>query len=550
VPIDTNSLTQILADYFPGLLFFQGNNVDDFDIRRYVDDADGNGPWTLDLKRMSRSPYFSHLFPKDISYEIKDNDTLRDISEKFYRTPALEYVKIIAQYNNIENSDHILSRGTEILIPIFSALWNEETAKKKYNNPDVIWYFIDVENDKFLSEFSTLTNTKASLVNTVKDAIPRKFLDELEYYNSEQLKYYDKKPVWEDWDFSEIVKHKPYAIYKAFLYYAHKFYTLLGFGLCKLNKEYPDILETIDTDGLLAAGCKQLDNVIREEIPETKDFIAEGQILETNKVYRWKKFFEIEQEVLESVPTGGSIYIPTKMDILIDQLKSRIPDLYKNGYDDSGERTKGDLIILDYNKLIYDTTDIKNINNHMSKIVQYIDKEDYSEYRRVNLTGTYREKVRFLYLLIMTPSIIKYYSEFELGIVSDLFYRLFPVSSIHKPLEKDGETDESFFLSDILKDERNISPVVDYFREQFRNDIDKQEMMEFTKNVSWYLDFYKPQPKKNTTVIIKVSDYYKGRLFSKFCELAKIREDEELRRNFFERIQMIIDNYNTQRSKP
>jgi hypothetical protein len=475
----------LLDDYFPGLVFFE-SFTDKLDILDYVENI--GGKWTLNLDRMSRSGAYGHLFHEE-----------------------------------------------------FSTLWNEAAARRRYGCADVIRYFIDLENDRFWNEFSKLSNT--NLVSVIKDSLPQKFLDELEY---------GERPVSEGWDFSKLVRHKPHTIYKALLYYLHRYYTLLGFGLSKLYKEDPEKLKTGDTNKLLSelllAGSKQLDDVVKEQIPETRDFIIEGRIPEKNEVYYWTRFIEIEQEVLESVSAGGSIYTPKEMDDLIIQLRGRIPDVYKPDFNGSGERTKGDLIILNDNENIYDPTDIKNINNHMEKVGKYIiDTMDYSKYCELKQTGSYREKARFLYKVIMSPLIIDNYSEQELDIIQGLFFKLFPVIPINKPLKKDGETDESFSIADTIAD-KNVPPIIEYFHEQFRDELVEQKMVEFLNNVSWYLDFY--QSKKDANEILMImTDYYKRKLFSEFCTQAGITESTELRRHFVERIQIIIDNHNSHGSK-
>jgi hypothetical protein len=487
VPINANSLTLLLDDYFPDLDFFE-SFTDNLDILTYVENK--GGTWTLNLNRMSNSEAYGHLFHED-----------------------------------------------------FPALWNEAEAGKRYGRADVIRYFIDMENDRCWSEFSKLSN--ASQVSVIKDTLPQKFLDELDY---------GERPVSEGWDFSKLVKHRPKNnIYKALLYYLHRYYTLLGFGLDKLYKEDPGKLKTSDADkltaALLSAGSRRLEDAIKEQIPETGDFIIEGRNPKVNGINHWTKFLEIEQEVLESVQTGGSIYKPKEMDDLISQLRSRIPDVYKGTSDGSGERTRGGLIILNDNENIYDPTDIKNINNHMEKAGKHlIDPIDYAKYCELKQAGSYREKVRFLYNAIMGPLIIDNYSEQELDIIQGLFFKQFPVISIDKPIKKDGETDESFSVADTITD-KHIPPVIEYFKEQFKDDLVEEKMTEFLKYVSWYLDFYQSE-KDSGGILTIMTDYYKRKLFSEFCKQAGITESTELRRHFIERIQIIIDNHNANRSKP
>jgi hypothetical protein len=234
---DRSILVNLLDDAFPGLCFSEKNNLESLDILNYVCIVDGQ--YLLDLVKMSRSENFGHLFHED-----------------------------------------------------FSKKWDENSARKKYGRANVIRFFIDIDNEKFLSEFFKLKY--ANLVSIDKDAIPIIFHYGLGLNNDQ------KKPIWENWDFSKIVKHKSPTIYKAFERYAHKKYTLLGFGIIKLFKEKS--LKDNNAANLLLAGNKLLDGIIMENIPKLTSLSIERQIA----------IFELEQEILESVPEGGSKYAPTE----------------------------------------------------------------------------------------------------------------------------------------------------------------------------------------------------------------------------------------------
>ena len=229
--INWNDLEYLLDDYFPNLIFYPPNNAGNLDILNYVEST--GGKYHLNLDKMSKSKFFAHLFHED-----------------------------------------------------FAAFWDEAAARKKYGRPDVIRFSIDFENGKFLNEFYKLKH--ADMVKIDVNFVPNMFLDELGYNDAKIL-------VWEKWDFSKIVKHKSPDIYKAFERYAHKIYTLLGFGLWKLYKENRKTLKDRNAVDLLQAGKKLLDGVVREELPKIDSLSTERRIA----------ILELEQEILESFQKAG-----------------------------------------------------------------------------------------------------------------------------------------------------------------------------------------------------------------------------------------------------
>jgi hypothetical protein len=458
---DRSVLDYLLDDTFPQLCFSQKNNVESLDILNYVRQA--GGQYILDLVKMSRSENFTRLFHED-----------------------------------------------------FAKKWDEDTARKKYGRANVIRFFIDIENERFLAEFSKLKN--ANIVNIGVDSIPNMFLYELGLNNDE------KKPVWEEWDFSKIVKHKSPDIYKAFERYGHKKYTLLGFGLWKLYKENPRILKDRNTADLLLAGNKLLDSIVREEIPKIDSFSIERQIA----------IFEAEQEILESVPEGGSIYAPTETKTFIKQLKSRIPSLIKSKYLDNPEQVN--------HVETFNSGERKNIKKYFEKLEQYIvNIEDFNEYHE---TRTYREKVMFLYQWI--GIIRKNFSERELEIIYGLIGRLGLPVSFDEPV-KNKDNGESFILYDITKDDRNVSADERLsgealFTGVFKQEFDETQMKKFLECIPQHFSEY--PPKYDEAGNFNMVYYSKQQLYKTFCITAGIEEEQEIWEMFLEMIQEVIDNIN------
>jgi hypothetical protein len=468
--IKWNVLEYLLDDPFPSLIFAPKGNAENLDILNYVRHA--GGQYLLDLVRMSRSENFARLFHED-----------------------------------------------------FPALWDEDSARKKYGKADVIRFFIDMENEKFLREFSKLKN--ADTVNIDKEAIPNIFFDDLGYYNIDE-----KKPVWEEWDFSKIVKHKSPDIYKAFARYAHKKYTLLGFGLWKLFKENPNTLKNCNAAALLLAGNKLLDGIVREEIPKITGFSIERQIA----------FFELEQEILESVPEGGSIYAPTEINVFIKQLKSRIPGMSKMKFLDNPDQVN--------HVETFSSGDRKNIKKYFEKIGQYIEAEkDFNEYHEALINGTYREKVMFLYQRIGV--IRTYFSEREVEILYGLFSTLRLPVSFDEPI-KNNDNGESFLLYDILSDDKYVSSKEHLswavlFTDVFKQEFDAAQMKKFLECIPQH--FHEYPPKYDNAGNFNMSYYSKQQLYKTFCITAGVKEEQEMWEIFLEMIQEVIDNINRIRNE-
>ena len=267
------------------------------------------------------------------------------------------------------------------LFPDNFSLWNESEARTQYGCADIIRFFIDMENDAFSVEFSKAGEAARNRGKSVS----RRFIDELNY---------NGKPVWKEWDFSAIVIHRmrrrPPCIYEAFEFYARRFYTLMGFGLGS---------QEITDDGLIKKGTASLNNAIMEKIPETVEF--EGN--------RLTEFFEMIQKTLESVPAGGSLYIPAGLDVFINQLKMRITDLYKYPGFQKEEDT-------------YSEANRRTINNHIEKAQKNaVNGEILHELQKVKLSGTYREKINLLHRIVLVKPMSKHYSQWELNAIHGLF---------------------------------------------------------------------------------------------------------------------------------
>jgi len=471
---NTGVLALLLGDYFPDRQFVpQKNAGGDLDILDYV--VRRNGAWTLDIEALSRSK------KKHLANLIHDE----------------------------------------------ANLWNEAEAREKYGCADITRFFIDVENDRFFAEFSNLKNAK--LADIKKDDIPKKFLQGL---SSGNVGY---KPVWEDWDFSMLVLHKPHTIYKAFCYYAHRYYTLMGLGLCKLSEEKPNALQNCGTAELLSAGEKLVDALVLEQIPEMADMGLERRF--------W--LFQLVQEILESVPIGASLYSPTDKNVFVNQLASAIPGFL---------RSKRYDVDSDKNNNVFSPKEIRNIKNHMDKIGQYIDNvQDNNEYRSLIESGTLRKKAEFLRRLVQKPSIRGHYSERELGTIEGFFNEKSSLVSLFTPVQG-KEADESSYLIDILDIEElgvdeaaaaHLDWIV-FFEDIFKIFFDESKLKIFLECIPDHFNNYPLE--EDSAGNIKMSRYSKQMLFSTSCIVTGIKEDKELWTQFLGLIQKAIVNINKARS--
>jgi len=463
--INWNDLEYLLDDYFPNLIFFSPNHAGNLDILNYVEST--GGKYHLNLDRMSKSKFFAHLFHED-----------------------------------------------------FAVFWDEATARKKYGRPDVIRFSIDFENGKFLNEFYKLKN--AAMVKIGEDDIPNMFLDALGLNNIDE-----KKPVWEGWDLSKIVKHNSSGIYKAFGRNAHILYTLLGFGLWKLYKETPKALKDCKAADLLLSGKKVLDSIVTENIPNLADLSVERQIA----------VLETEQEILESIPKGGSIYAPTEIKVFNKQLKSRIPSLLNLPYHDNTDQVN--------HVETFNSGERKNIKRYFRKLGQFIGNiEDINEYHETQINGTYREKVMFLYRWI--GIIRENFSERELEIIYGLINNLGLPVSFDEPL-KNNEARETFILYDITEDGKYVSfdehlSWTVLFTDVFKQEFDETQMKKFLECIPQHFVEYPPGYDKAGN--FSMSYYSKKQLFKTFCITVGIEEEQEMWEMFMEMLQDVIDNIN------
>jgi len=457
--LSADILIQLLDDYFPGLVFFQKNSPGDISIAQYV--VQKHGEWILDIRAMSKAKekMFSSLFPDKIS------------------------------------------------------CWDEATARTRYGCADIIRFFVDMENDMFSAGFSKSgAESREKAANRGK-SIPSRFFNELDYSG---------KAVWEDWDFSALVvhkmRHRPPSIYEAFDYYAHRLYTLLGFG-CGLENTDDELID----DGLIKAGTKRLNDTIQEQIPDTANF----------GIDRLTAFFEMIQETLESVPSGNSKYVPTELQVFINQLKTRIADLYKKSCFMEEEET-------------YNAADRQTINNHIEKAEKYItDGESLSALQKVKLSGTYREKVNLLHRIILarTP---QGYSQRELNIIHALFLKQYRSVSLDKALDG-GDDSDTYTGYDLIGDEKYVSPDdhlvwSSFFRDEFAQELDKDTLEKFIECLP---DHFSNHPfDVDSDGALRISKYSRKILFSTFCSAAGIFQENELWKPFLVLLQRVVDNIN------
>jgi hypothetical protein len=467
---DRSILDYLLDDAFPGLCFSEKNDVKSLDIQEHINEV--GGEYLLDLVKMSRSESFAHLFPED-----------------------------------------------------FHVLWDEDAARKKYGRADVIRFFIDLENEKFLREFSKFKN--ADIVNIGKDAISNIFFEELRSNNDE------KKPVWKEWDFSKIVKHKlpkMHKIYKAFLRYAHKKYSLLGFGLWKKIKK---ALVNRNAADLLLAGNRLLNKFVGKKIFKIDRLSIERQI----------EFLETEQEILESFRKVNNKYVPyllTDVKTFIRQIKNRIQGLLK--IFDNPDRVN--------HVETFSPRDRKKKKKYFYKIGQYISVvEDFNDYHKNQISGTYREKVMFLYQWIGV--IRTYFTKKEVEILYGLFGKLNLPVSFDEP-HKNNDNGESLILYDILGDDKYVSSKerlswAVLFTDVFKQEFDAEQMKKFLECIPAH--FYEHPPNYDNAGDFNMNYYSKQQLYKTYCIRAGIEEEQKMWKNFLIMIKKVIDSINKIRNE-
>jgi len=460
--INAGILVLVLEDYFPGLTFIQKQNPGNLSISNYI--VQKNGRWTLDINAMSKSKEkrFACLFPKKINQ------------------------------------------------------WDEEKARSKYGNADLIRFFIDEENSCFLSGF--LKQKKPSPVQSGNTYVTDNFLNGLEYNKG--------RPVWESWNFSNIVLHKmrhnPPSVYEAFGYYGHRLYALLNFALDNIML-VSDNPANDKTGELIKKGNKTAIDKVYENFPETKNYHIDKQTI----------LFEIIQETLESVPSGSSIYTPVDIDTFIKQIRSRIINIHRVNFDD---KYSG----------IYNQSDRKTINNHIGKLEKLsIGAKGLSDITKIKLSGTYRDKVNLLNEYVSNPEVRKEYSSRELETISSLFLKQNSIVSLDNELG--GDDDNSFTGHDLVSEKKYLSPEdkiiwISMFKDEFKKELNRDNLEIFLECIPDHFKQYPFEIESDKKLII--SRYSKKELFKTFCSVAGIPEDDVLWKPFLVLIQRVIDNIN------
>jgi hypothetical protein len=409
---------------------------------------------------------------------------------------------------------------------IFSSLfpenvsgWDEAKARTRYGCADVIRYFIDTEKEKFSSGFF---NTQAGSDKAPGESIPPRFIKELDY---------NGKPVWEDWNFSTIVIHKlrrrPPVIYEAFGYYARRFYTLMNFGL--------DSVPSAEDGELIKSGTKLLNELIREEMPETAYF----------EIDRLTAFFEMIQETLEGVPLGGSMYSPAESDVFIKQLRMKTIYLYKNHrlWKEDDVSNAGSA---------YNAADRKTINNHVDKAENiFTDEAVLSELKRLKTSGTYGEKINFLHRIVPVRSRLENYSQRERDIIHGLFLKQQRTVSLDRLFSSEDEEEAFTTGHDLIIDEKYVGTEehllwTSFFCDEFEGELDKDGLDKFIELLP---DHFSKFPFDiDSDGLLVMSKYSRKVLFSTFCSIAGIAPDNELWRPFLVLMQKVVDNINKERN--
>jgi hypothetical protein len=464
--INAGILTLILGNYFPGLRFIpegRAGQIEDLAITNYI--IQKNGKWGLDLAAMakSREKNFSSLFP-----------------------------------------------GRPVP-------WNEAKAISTYGCPDVIRFFIDGENEKFLAEFNKLK--KSAMVKISG----KKVLDDFFKNINRQ-----DKCVWEDWDFSSFVlhrmRHNPSSVYEAFGYYGHRRYTLYSYGLNAPLKGPPPPEACMETR-LLETGTAFLNDAIENNFPAVKNFDPEHGVV----------FFELVQETLESVPSGTSMYAPTGPDVFMRQLGNKMPSLYRklrNGDADT-----------------YTAGERKNIKNHLKKMQDRVDDaESVAELRRVEMSGTYQEKINLLHRLLSVPSVRALYPQREIDIIHGLFLKQFRSGSLDMELNNSGDEEGSFTAYDYIGDEKYPGPDdrlvwTSFFKTEFEPEFNDNKLKVFLECLPDHFSRYPFAADGEGN--LQMSKYSKKILFATFCSIVGIDAgDEEIWKLFLILIKKTLDNIN------
>ena len=438
--------------------------------------------------------------------DINDLDILRYVHES-----EEGWILDLNSMSKNENFTHLFHND-------FSKIWDETSACDDKNLSDVIKFCINFENKKYLQEFIEIYK-----IDLEKEAITNKFFNDLDYF--------DCKPVWDEWDFSKIVLHKPHTIYKAFYFYAHKLYTLMGFGVQNNNSKQ-------DIDKLLFTGNKYLDETINGKIQDILSLNIDRQI----------KFYKLKQEVLESVPTGQSVYSPTIIDIFMEQLKGQLPNIYKKDSNDINELERGNFVIVDYDMKLFNSAEKATINNHINKIGRYI---DYNKLSELEINGTYREKIYFLYDTVMKEQFNMYYSDREREIIDGLYRKHLSHGSLDDSKSNNDEEGlsghEYIGENKYLQIDERLS-WTSFFENVFKLEFNKSQMEYFLECIPDHFNRH-PFSYKNDSSDIVMSKYSENMLFSIFCKIINITEDKEIKKHFLYLIREVVNKINITRKE-
>jgi hypothetical protein len=366
--------------YFPKLVFCNQNNIGKsilpLDIEKYFNQV--QGIWTLDVPAMSKNDYYKHLFPK------KEPD------------------------------------------------WDEEKAISRYGKPDVIKYFVNMENDCFLTEFSKIKNKPEHFNEKYISDIPNEFLKDFEY---------DNNPYWEDWDFTKVVgeRHSPTSIYEAFRYYARRYYTLLTLALTDMSFNCKDP-DNYKFEHLTKIAEKKL----KEYYPELTDKVHKEEELYlkinhgkedltqmSGKLISERYFFVDVLQYALQCKSKKSIneYVPTEPATFIGNFKSSIFNLDRMKRQQINQK-KWDPHGLSID--LFNDGEKTKINDLFNKLE--IDKNDFEgekEFSELKFLGkhkgqgNHKRKITLLYKQISNQSVRQNYSKAELEDIKKLYLKLY-----------------------------------------------------------------------------------------------------------------------------
>ena len=457
-------------------------------------------------------------FPGLYFFDIEKNADNLDIRKYFDKKWDKWTLNIIAMSKH--KSDDKKCANYACLFPKKVSHWDEDQARSKYGSADIIRFFIYEQNETFFSKISCLNRA----IRFDKKSIPDKFLTEIDYYGG--------KDILEMWDFSGIVAHKmrhdPPSIYKAFTYYARRQYNLTGFALkdTSYNDNDPHSNNICD---LINIGIKIANNAAKDYSPKTKN----KQTMEEQT-----KFFELQQEILESVPNKGTD-VPRELEKFIEQLKSRIREINKSNYTEIENKA-----VIKLTNKPYDKSDRKTINNLIAKIIPHLNEDEKEKMQ----SWTLYDKVDRLYESLTQPKFKGLYSKREIDSIRALFQKKDEPMSLDEKVNN-NEDERPPILYDVTPDKKFLNPEDGVIRRLPLNEFINEFKDELGEKLNLFLELLQGYFEKYPLALHYDSDensnaikYPINQLFENFCSLTGLQMHEGIRKQYLVMFKRAINN--------